>query len=111
MVLLRTRKSMENKESLTAEKQELLNSFIKELDLIKSYSNFDTYFNCQFDITPLKKTQYKFFKKFAKDSYYLALDNVLVTSVKFNELKLLISTGSISYMGKYGVFNKIKVHV
>lgn len=82
----------------------------KELCLIHGYSSFERYFEKQFDTSNLKGLKLKFFKKIAKDFYNFAAHNCVITTIKFSDLKNLISSGSISYMGKYGTFNCVKVH-
>ena len=89
---------------------QLLKDLNKELALIHGYSSFDAYFNKQFDIHNLRGLKLKFFKKIAKDFYNYACHNCVITTTKFQDLKNLISSGSISYMGKYGSWNCVKVY-
>ena len=99
--------------NITLQQQELnlLNNFKNDLGLIKSYTDFESYFDSCFVTSGLKKWQFKLFKKLAEDNYNFAKNNILITSVKYSDFKLLISAGSVSYMGKYGTWNKIKVNI
>lgn len=79
---------------------------------IKSYSSFNTFFDNEFNAgNSLRGIKWKIFRRLAEDYYNLAQLDIVVTSIKYSDLKDLIDTCSVSYMGKYGTFNKVKVNI
>ena len=91
--------------------ESIYQDFVNQLDRIKQYDKFSLYFEKEFAGVGLKGLKYKFVKNMANDFYNLAQLDIIVTSVKYSDFAELISAGSVSYMGKYGTFNKVKVNI
>ena len=87
----------------------ILEDLVNQVLQIKCYDDFDTYFKVFFGSNSLKGAKLRIFRRMAKDFYDLSKENIVVTSIKYSDLKPLFRSNSVSYMGKYGTFNKVKV--